>query len=218
MALALLLLAACGTTHQARNVEGMGFLGDYSMLEEGSGDDPLLMYKNPDADFTVYDKVLFEPPTLWRPADSELGDLDEEDAKLLCKYLYVHVKQQLEKNWKLAKEPGPGVIRLQLAITEASDSTAALDMVTMVVPVGIAISAGKRLATGTATFVGAASLEGKITDSESGELLFAAVDKRVGSKSVDGLFSSWDDVKEAYDYWAQHIRMRIEAMQKGSPE
>jgi hypothetical protein len=211
-ALGLLLFAACGTTQPEWIYEDSTFLNDYSMLEDSGGSDSLLMYRNPDAKFRNYDKVLLEPPSIWRPEESPLGEINDEDAKLLCKYLYLNVKKQIDKKYQLTREPGPGVIRLQLAITEASNSLEDTEMLAMVVPVGIPIAASRQLRSDTAAFVGAASLEGKFTDSETGELLFAAVDRWIDAKNVSGYFNSWADVKEAYNYWAQDLKKEIDEL------
>ncbi len=50
IALLALFLAGCATTTQTRSVEKSGFLGDYSMLEEGEGDEALLLYVDEGAD------------------------------------------------------------------------------------------------------------------------------------------------------------------------
>ena len=42
--------------------------------------------------------------------------------------------------------------------------------------------------------------EGKITDAETGTLLSAAMDKRVGGKTFKD-FDIWSDVRAAVDYW-----------------
>ena len=41
--LALALLASCATTRQTRSVETSGFLGDYSMLRGGKGEEAQLV-------------------------------------------------------------------------------------------------------------------------------------------------------------------------------
>jgi hypothetical protein len=41
-----LLAAGCVSTHRARSVETSGFLGDYSNLREGEGEEALLVYVN----------------------------------------------------------------------------------------------------------------------------------------------------------------------------
>jgi len=45
----------------------------------------------------------------------------------------------------------------------------------------------------------------KITDSSTGELIGAALDKRVGGKEVTKLWSSWYSADEALKYWAKRL-------------
>jgi hypothetical protein len=206
---AFLILAACPTTRQAGSVEKSGFLGDYSILKEGKDGRALLYYRNPDTDFTKYDKILLDPITLWRPPDTDLAKLDEDDAQRLGLLLYRKVKSELIKDYEFVDEPGPGVLRLRLAITEASDANAPLNLVTTIVPPFLVLSGVKALATGTGAFMGAASLEGEITDSVTNELLIAAVDRRVGVKNISNAWRTWDEVEDAYDYWARRIRERL---------
>ena len=60
------------------------------------------------------------------------------------------------------------------------------------------------MAADTATTVGEATAEAEITDSITGERLIAAVDQRAGTKQLNQL-STWDDVKAACEFWAEHI-------------
>ena len=71
------------------------------------------------------------------------------------------------------------------------------------------ISAITRLATEAHAFVGRACLDGKIIDGNTGERLFAAIDRRAGNKKLKGSQSKWGDVKEAVDYWAQRVGRRV---------
>ena len=50
--------------------------------------------------------------------------------------------------------------------------------------------------------------EGKITDAETGTLLSAAMDKRVGGKTFKD-FDIWSDVRAAVDYWVKLIVFRL---------
>jgi len=68
---------------------------------------------------------------------------------------------------------------------------------------------------GTQAFVGRADVEGKITDTDTGELLFAAVDRRAGKNTPDGSMNSWNDVKQAFAYWATRLSERLRELQKG---
>jgi len=53
------------------------------------------------------------------------------------------------------------------------------------------------------------SVEGKITDSSTRELFFAAVDRRVGGRTLDGSMDSWDDVQQAFTYWAEQLNKKL---------
>ena len=68
----------------------------------------------------------------------------------------------------------------------------------------------KDLGTGKPLFVGEASIEMKISDAESGEILAASADRRVGKRHLDsGSFDSWDDVHKTLAYWAEQLRYRL---------
>ena len=69
IAVAVVLLAACSARQKAPTpasppAEASGFLDDYAALRPGGPDDVALVYRNPDADWKAYDKVLLEPVTL----------------------------------------------------------------------------------------------------------------------------------------------------------
>ena len=72
-------------------------------------------------------------------------------------------------------------------------------LVTTTVPQVRVVSTVGGLATDTAAIVGEAAFEGEVTDSLTNELLGSVVDKRVGTKTFAGVFSSWDDVQAAFD-------------------
>jgi hypothetical protein len=57
--------------------------------------------------------------------------------------------------------------------------------------------------------VGQASGEVEVTDALSNRVLAAGVDRRVGQRSIQGVFDAWDDVDEAWKYWAEQLRARL---------
>jgi len=199
-------------------VEKSGFLGDYSLLKQGarsmikesSEDQALWIYKNPDADWRKYKKIQLDPVTLWMSQkDSQLKDVSVEDRQRLAALLWSKLDEQLRKDYEMTGQPGPDVIRVQAAITEAGDSNATLDTVTSIIPQTRLLTGAKGLATGVSGFTGSASVEMKVTDAESGTLLMAAVDRRGGTKSLSGVTNEWHDVEEAYRFWAEKFRYRL---------
>ena len=68
----------------------------------------------------------------------------------------------------------------------------------------------KDLGTGKPLFVGEASIEGKISDAATGEILGASADRRVGKRHLDShSFDSWDDVHQTLAFWAEQVRYRL---------
>jgi len=220
MAISLLIgVGGCAATQEAKTVEKSGFLGDYSRLKEGkrggffsqgAEDQALLVYRNPDVDWRRYKKVWLDPVTIWmKREDSQLLDVQGVDRERLAALLWSKLDESLKKDYEMTSQPAPDVLHIQAAITEAGPSDVANDMVTSVLlPVKILQSASS-LATGVAAFAGSASAEMRVTDSATGTILLEAVDRRGGTKSIGGSWSSWHDVEEAYRFWAEKTRYRL---------
>jgi hypothetical protein len=213
----MFVVTGCASTQEAKSVEKSGFLGDYSLLKEGqrstisegAEDEALWVYKNPAADWRKYRKVILDPVTVWTSGkDSQLKDVSVEDRQRLSALLWKTFNESLRKDYEMTSQAGPDVMRIQAAITEAESSNAFLDTVTSIVPQTRLLSGMKSLATGVSAFTGSASAEIKVTDSDTGVILFEAVDRRGGTKSLSGVTNSWNDVEESYRFWAEKVRYR----------
>jgi hypothetical protein len=210
LVVSLVLMGACATTQQANDVVTAGFLDDYSILQEGSGDyEALRRYVNPIADWKKYTKVMIDPVQLWMGQGSSLRNIPTEERLRLTSLLFGKIRDGLLADYRVVREPGPHVMRISVALTEARSSNVILDTISSVLPTGYVVSGTKSLATGTGTYVGSASVEAKITDAELGTLLAAAVDRRGGAKSLSGVTSEWDDVEESFQFWASTLRYRL---------
>ena len=211
LAAATTLLAGCAASQQARDVTESGFLGnDYALLREGKEGEALLVYRNPDAPWSSYDKIKLDPVTIWAGEGSEFEDFSQPDRQTLADTLYATLVEELSQDFQMVDELGPGVLQVQVAITHAQTSNPTMDTISTVVPQALLLSQAKGLVTGKPGFVGEASVEARATDGETGDLVAAGVDRRVGGKSVTGApTDSWDDVRQAYRYWAKLFRYRL---------
>jgi hypothetical protein len=206
----LLLIQACAQTQQAREVQSSGFLGtDYARLKEGNEGEALLVYKNANANLAKYDKVHLDPVTIWMSGKSAFEGISAEDRQRLADDFYNAVHKELSQDYRLVDQLGPGVMRIQVALTDAKGSSPVMDTISTVMPIGLAISQTKGLITGKPSFVGETQAEAKVTDGTNGQLLAAAIDRRVGGKSVSGTTDSWDDVHAAFEYWAKQLGYRL---------
>jgi hypothetical protein len=205
-----MLYGACAA-FQARSVKESGFLGDYSKLKPGGEGKALLVYIDPEANIKAYSKIVMDPILMYAAADSKWDTLSKQDRQTLVNYASVVIREQLSKDYAFVDRTGPGIMRLRVAITEAEGSNVPLDTMSTIVPVGLAVSGLKQLATGTPAFVGSASVEAEMLDSQTGKRLFAAADRRIGGK-ITGEFDKFDSthaVQAAFDYWADRLKKRL---------
>jgi hypothetical protein len=203
-----LVAGACATTRQPRSTpEISGFLGDYSQLREGHGKEAGLIYINPEADFSEYDAVFLHSVSLWTTEETE--KLSAKERQALTDYLYEAVHRELAKDYRMVQENGPGVMRLRLAITRAKGAHVITDTITSIIPQARTIATLGTLASDKALLVGKAGVEMEIQDSLTNERLVAAVDERWGTKAIRGGILKWSDVKRAFDYWAERLRVRL---------
>ena len=213
LALACMLLGACATM-QARSVTKSGFLGDYSQLKEGGEGKALLVYIDPKADIKSYTRVLMDPVKLYASSENSMENVSLDDRKKLLNYADAAIREHLAKNYVFVREPGPGVMRLRVALTEADSSYVALDTISTVLPVGLALAGLQTAATGSCSFVGSAGAEIELQDSQTGKRLVAAVDRQVGGKMTGkgDKFDEWHTVKNAIDLWAERLQTRLAEM------
>jgi hypothetical protein len=192
------------------------FLGsDASLLQPGAEGQAAYVYINPNVQWSNYKQVLLKPVEFWDTPDSGVSP---DDQKMLTSYFYNSLKQNLQKNFTLVDQPGPGVIAFAVAIINAEGATPGLRSVSLVVPQARILNYAQSLATGHAAFAGSAEAAFKATDSSTGQLLAESVDKRIGGMAVKNAAQiQWGDAEAAMDYWSQHIVQRAVALGAGTP-
>jgi len=193
-----------------------GFFGkDVSLLQPGQEGQAAMVYINSNVQWSQYNKIMLEPVEFWDSADSTVSPSDQH---MLTAYAYNKLKEDLQKNFTLVDQGGPGVLVLQVALVNASAATPGLRSVSVVIPQLRVINAAQSLATGSYAFVGSAEAMMKATDAGSGQLLAAAIDKRAGGVALSSAAQwKWGDAENAIDYWAQKIDSRLLELQGRTP-
>ena len=179
------------------------------MLKEGNEDEALLSYWKKGVNWARYNKIILEPVVIKKIPDSELNEMTHADNYRLKELLDYRMQEALKKGFRLVNKPGADTLLVQFAITDVETSTVLLDMFSSVYPSARTLSALKHLVTGTESFVGKASIEGKIIDSTTGDLLMASADARAGGKTLIGSTNELDDIEESYKYWAIQLSYQL---------
>ncbi|HUA33517.1 MAG TPA: DUF3313 domain-containing protein [Candidatus Binataceae bacterium] len=222
------LMAGCSTTVESKPaavqaVESggtlppdiTGFLGaDASKLQPGPKGGAALAYVDRNAAWSSYNKILLEPVQFWASADSKVSTADQQ---VLTTYFYNSLKTNLSKNFTIVDQPGPGVVRLQVALMDATTAVPGLRTISVIVPQARVLNMAQSLATDSYAFVGSAEAELKATDSQTGALLAEAVDKRAGGMGIKSAASfQWGDAQNAMDFWSEAIATRFQQFQQGN--
>jgi hypothetical protein len=214
-AVALALAGGCASTLQQKPEapESLGFLaGVYDKLEPGSDGQVALRYENPNANWSQYHQILLDPVQFWAGDESKLSP---DAAQMLTTYFYNAMKENLEKGgFSLAQLPGPGVLRAQLALLDASAATPIMRTVSLVVPQALLINSAQRLFSDKYAFSGHIEVALRASDAQTGALLAAGLDRRSGGGGIQQAAQwKWGDAEAAMDHWAQLFTKRLQEFQ-----
>ncbi len=211
LAAGFVLAAGCAATNagNAEDIKQSGYLSSYAGLTAtGDSDRAAFVYVKPGVDLSSYTGILVERPEA-RMSQEMLLAIGPEDTAYLLGAFDQALKDSLGAKFNLVEAPGAGVLRIRSCLTDADSAVGALTPFSRIVPFGVVLSTGKKLVTGSGINTGKASAELEILDSESGEQLGAALDRRVGTGVTRNVLSSWADVKSAFDLWAERTTKRL---------
>lgn len=215
IAIACEILAGCaGRTLKPE--EQSGYLKDYSDVTEtrDANGSAVYRYINPKLDREHYHAVLIEP-TVYYPNPEPTEQLTRSTMDEIVGYLDNSLRQTIGEKVKVVDTPGPGVVRLHVAITALVPEKKGLAPYQFI-PIAFVVAMGTRAVAGQpeeARLV----IESRGTDSISGETLFKGV--RIGTgdslRKVEGKrVVELEDVKPLIDKWARGVSAQVTSMAK----
>jgi len=220
----MITLAGCSVTEKetpatpelsGSTTGNSGFLSPatYAKLQTGTKDQIGLVYINPNVNWSQFNKVMIAPVTMGLGPNDNVS---EQDQQVLASYYYHALETNLSKYFTVVNQPGPGVMAVRVALTDATTATPVLRTISVVIPQARILNAVGNMATGSYAFVGTAQSEGEITDSMTHEVLAAGVDKRSGGLSIKNAdVWEWGDAENAMDFWAQRMATRLNELHTG---
>lgn len=207
--LSLTIISLCltvGCAAQKMEVKNYsGFLGDYSKLQAGPEGGIDQRYIKEGVDFKKYNKIMLDQVRFYFKDDAADKGIDADEMKELSDTFSRAMIDALGSAYPLVAKPGPNVIRLRIAITDIELPNRAINAVSTVLPVGLAISTIKSGVTGKGTGCGEVSMEFEALDSKTNQVLAEGVDRRSGGK-IDSM-SKFGTAEEAFKFWAQRLRI-----------
>lgn len=214
----LLLVTGCATTKQAAVQDQpaiCGFLSDIcQLLKPGAPGEAGMRWVDPNAQFTQYNKVMINVVGFF---GSDTARVPPKDQQALTDYFYKALNEELAKKFQVVDQPGPGTVKVQVAILDAEAATPGLRSISMAIPQLRLLSTAASLGTGKFPFAGGAEAAVKLTDSVTGRVIAAAVDRRMGAGSMRAAAQwEWGDAENAVKAWAVQVATVMYAYTSGA--
>jgi hypothetical protein len=211
----LFFLTSCAATKHAKEVEPSGFLSPeiYLMLKEGNEEEleATKRYLAENVDWKTYHKIMLDPIVLFSGPGSKDKGLSQEDKQHLLDYFFNKLYKAIDESPYLehATQPGPGIVRIQNAVVNLDESHVTLGAISTYIPTISLLTTITTIKRDKPAFVGEMGIEYKYTDSSTGELLAAGIDKRYGAKRLGKGTDSWADVFKIIDYYVKLFEFRV---------
>lgn len=186
------MLSGCATTP---GLTHSGFLSDYSRLS--AVDRGGMRFQSPNAD--EYRSFILDPVQVTVSGDV----LNPEERAEAARYFFDQFERAfVDTGFAVTGEPGVGVARVRLALTDVAEST----WWKKIHPVSRAAGAG----------TGGAAMEAEVVDSVTGEQIAAVIQAGKGNQFNLTNFSTLADVKSAIDGWARIAADRLKGLKAGT--
>jgi len=215
----LCILSNCATTKQAKKVEGSGFLSPdiYAKMKDGNRDEleAARRYLAKDVDWKKYNKIKLDPIVVYSGPQMDDG-ISEEDTQKILDYFFNKLHKSIEDSpyLEIAHAPGPTTLRIQGAVVDLGKSNVTMGAVSTYIPQVSLITTVVTMTKDKPAFTGELGIEFKFTDSSTGRIVAAGMDKRYGGKKMGKGTDSWQDVFNIIDYYVKVLGFRVCRLQE----
>jgi len=134
-------------------------------------------YRNPDVDVGRYKTFIIEPSVVSTDPAANWGKATEADKQKYAALFTNALREEIGKSYGLATKKGPGVGVMRITLLGVTP-TSPIAIATRVTPMGFALTSVKSLRGKPGTFSGSAQMAFELTDSQSGNLIAAAIRRR----------------------------------------
>jgi len=210
LSLALIAGPVIAQENAAAKPQYSGFLGDYSKLQPAKDREGIALFLDRSRDYKGYTRLVFDPPEVVLTPNPDYKGIQPDALKRMTDAVQASFRRALEPAYQVVNAPGPGVLRVRIAITGVQMVKPPLNP-TDFIPVKAVFNLG-RSAAGSAPQVAEMTAEMEVLD-ESGVRVAAAVATRKGDKSLpQGEQVTWKDLDPIAAYWARGFRQRLDEL------
>ena len=204
--LAACLVLGCTSTPEPIGGAYSGYLGDYSSLKDDKTESgqPIKRYVSPRFTPDRYRAVLLEDVVFY-PEPKPSDQVNQQSLDAIRSHMDKALQREFSKRFAVVKQPGPGVVRVNVALTAVGSQTEGLKPY-QYVPIALVITTAKAAVSGRPEEA-VINIESKGTDSVTNERLYAAVrsgrGERLKQEGDKGQKVTAADLQALIDKWAE---------------
>jgi len=210
--LTLFLAAGCAAVNPQSETDSSAILPIeiQAALKPGQGAfAPDQFYLTAAASRAGYDKILLDPLLYYAPLE-QMRLVSSGDRQILLNNFYILLNQELAKDFTIVRYPQPGAARVQFALLPVTRDAVALDTVSTALRDADESAVVRDLLASPLLKGRAFIVEAEWTDSLTGEVLGATVDRHFGRKTIDvAQIRNWADVNLLLQDYAALVRYRL---------
>lgn len=237
----LLLTSGCATnlttgSGQPAYAEFLSQPGRLRPAADGSG---ALAWVDSGVNLKRYNKFLIEPIQVRLADNAGHKTVDPAQLKTLTDYLNQAIIKALTPTYQVVTKPGPGVLKIRIAITDLVPTKPEYSVAALVVPyatvVDLASGAAAGQSAGSPPYLGRTGIAAMLIDAQNQQVVAEYADTRIGRKYVvdtsrgitgalktgvgDYLnaYSTWAYARQAFDGWAAVLRRWLDRVQGRQP-
>lgn len=183
--------------------EYSGFLKSYKHLKEVEASDgvDVLAWTNENFKKGKYHSILLDPVALYPDLPSD-DDMSKNTTKAMLDHFNKALKAELSKTVKLSDAPGPGVVRLRIAITSIDKTIQDYKWYSYIPLTFVVTSAGEL--TGLRDKASVLNVEAELVDTMTDEAQVSVVRKDFGSNLDGDDQITMKEIKKTLDKWAKN--------------
>jgi hypothetical protein len=207
------MLAGCASSNAPTQSEYSGFLGDYSKLQQTTdpnNGETILRYVSPKLNPSNYNAVIVEPLTMY-PKAEPTEQLSQATIDQIRGYGTTCLKQAIASRVRVVETPGPGVVKVEVAITGVANTAVGLKPY-QVVPMAFVATMAVNSVAG-APQQAKLLVEARSEDSVSGEVLSKVVRTRTGERLGRATSNmpviTFESVKPIMDDWCDSVSKSV---------
>jgi hypothetical protein len=182
--------------------------GYYKDMQPGKEGGVKHWWVKPGVDLSKYGKVMLGSVVFYFAPDSQDKGIDPALMKALADSFNLELVKALSDKYPIVVDPGPGVVRIKIALTGIKQSRPVLSGITSVTPAGLAINAVNKSTGGSWTGSGATNVELMAIDPMTNEVVAVASDEQTAGFTER--FSKLGSANEAFKFLAHRLRAFID--------